>query len=136
VRRSERHLVDKRHHQFDILPQFIVSFPPASVKIRPQLQSVQAQLPFFQGNAQKEKNMKSASNKFAVAVGAFGNYSNSKVVPQSWNGQSALFLPISASSSDDPIAGVWHVTFTAKGNEAGPPDGAPRLDSKALTTPG
>jgi hypothetical protein len=46
--------------------------------------------------------------------------------PQSWNGQSAFFLPISASASDDRIVGMWHVTFTAQGNgEAGPPDGTP-----------
>lgn len=81
--------------------------------------------------------MKSALNRFALAVvvagtffsgnafAACGNYSKSKVVPQSFNGLSALVLPASASASDDPIVGMWHVTFTAKGNEAGPPDGAP-----------
>lgn len=83
--------------------------------------------------------MNSAFNKFALALGivlagtllcgnafgACGNYSKSKVVPQSWNGRSALFLPISASASDDRIVGMWHVTFTAQGNDAGPPDGTP-----------
>jgi len=37
------------------------------------------------------------------------------LLPQSWNG----------NSSDDPIVGMWHVTFTAEGNEAGPPDNTP-----------
>lgn len=83
--------------------------------------------------------MKLAINKFAVALGiiligtllsgtsfaACGDYSKSKVVPQSWNGQSGLFLPISDSLSTDPIVGMWHVAFTAQGNEIGPPDGTP-----------
>lgn len=47
------------------------------------------------------------------------------LVPQSWNGQSASLLPISEGSSDDPITGMWHVTFTAMGNEPGPPDNTP-----------
>lgn len=81
--------------------------------------------------------MKPAVNHFAIAVGALlmatlltgtsfascGD-SKSKLVPQAWDGQSGSFLPISASSSDDPIVGMWHVTFTAQGNEMGPPDGA------------
>jgi len=83
--------------------------------------------------------MKSAFNRFALALGillvgtflsgksfgACGEYSKSKVAPQSWNGQSTLFLPTSAKASDDPIVGMWHVVLTAQGNEAGPPDGTP-----------
>jgi hypothetical protein len=83
--------------------------------------------------------MKAPFNKFEVALGilligtllsgksfgACGDYSKPKVVPQSWNGQSGWFLPISASASEDRIVGMWHVTFTAQGNEAGPPDGTP-----------
>lgn len=90
--------------------------------------------------------MKLALNKFGLALGilligtllgsnafgACGNYSKSKVVPQSWNGQSVSFLPISASASDDPIVGMWHVTFTAQGNEAGPPDGTPIDNAMAV----
>ena len=34
-------------------------------------------------------------------------------------------LPISDDSSNDPITGMWHVTFTAMGNEVGPPDNTP-----------
>jgi len=83
--------------------------------------------------------MKTARNKFTLALGiiltgmllsgtafaACGDTSKSKLLPQSWNGQSGSFLPISASASDDPIVGMWHVTFTAEGNELGPPDGTP-----------
>jgi hypothetical protein len=32
----------------------------------------------------------------------------------------------------DPIVGMWHVTFTASGNEAGPPDGTP-IDNALIT---
>jgi hypothetical protein len=37
------------------------------------------------------------------------------LLPQSWNG----------NSSDDPIVGMWHVTFTAEGNDGNPPDKTP-----------
>ena len=87
--------------------------------------------------------MKPASSKFTLALGiilvgvllsgsAFascGDLGKSKygasLLPQSWNGQFGSFLPISTSYSDDPIVGMWHVTFTAEGNEAGPPDNTP-----------
>ena len=45
------------------------------------------------------------------------------LLQQRWEGQSGTFFPVSASSSDDRIVGMWHVTFTAEGNEFGPPDG-------------
>lgn len=32
----------------------------------------------------------------------------------------------------DPIVGMWHVTFTAQGNEIGPPDGVP-IDNALVT---
>jgi hypothetical protein len=32
---------------------------------------------------------------------------------------------LTISDSQDPIVGMWHVTFTAKGNAEGPPDGTP-----------
>jgi hypothetical protein len=82
--------------------------------------------------------MKSASNKFGFAVGvlfigtllsgrSFGacGDTNYKLVPQSWNGQFGSFLPVSTGGSNDPIVGMWHVTFTAQGNQSGPPDGTP-----------
>ncbi len=67
-----------------------------------------------------------------TSFGACGNYGKSKVVPQSWNGQSGSFLPVSDRASDDPIVGMWHVTFTAEGNEAGPPNGTP-IDNALVT---
>ena len=82
--------------------------------------------------------MKPAFNKFTLALGiilmgtllsgtsfaACGDYSKYKLVPQAWGGQTGSLLPISDISTE-PIVGMWHVTFTAKGNEAGPPDGTP-----------
>lgn len=90
--------------------------------------------------------MKPALNKFTLALGiilmgtllsgrsfaACGDYSKYKLLPQSWDGQSGSFLPISDSASSEPIVGMWHVTFTAKGNEAGPPDGTP-IDNSLVT---
>ena len=87
--------------------------------------------------------MKPTLKKFALALGiilagtflsgkAFagcGDSAKSKpgasLLPQRWEGQSGILFPISASSSDDRITGMWHVTFTAEGNELGPPDGTP-----------
>ncbi len=46
------------------------------------------------------------------------------LLPQAWQGNqlgAASLLQI--SSSTDPIVGFWQVTLTAKGNDAGPPDG-------------
>jgi hypothetical protein len=40
--------------------------------------------------------------------------------------------PQLVADSTDPIVGMWHVTFTAQGNEVGPPDGA--LIDNALVT--
>jgi len=89
--------------------------------------------------------MKSAFDKLAVGMLLIGVLSSGQRVrgmrnltasptclPQSWNGQSAFFLPISASASDDRIVGMWYVTFTAQGSgEVGPPDGAPPIDMGA-----
>lgn len=91
--------------------------------------------------------MKSTLKKFALSVAiiligtllggkalaACGDIGKSKpgasLLPQSWDGQSGSLLPISASSSDDRIVGMWHVIFTAEGNESGPPDGTPTDNS-------
>jgi hypothetical protein len=87
--------------------------------------------------------MKSALNKFTLVLGIIllGTFLSGKayagcgdsttpkpgasLLPQLWDGESGILLPISASSSDDRIVGMWHVTFTAEGNELGPPDGTP-----------
>jgi hypothetical protein len=54
---------------------------------------------------------------------------------QSWGGSDA-FQPGSLlridDAENDPIVGMWHVTFTAQGNEMGPPDGTP-LDNSLVT---
>jgi hypothetical protein len=52
---------------------------------------------------------------------------------QSWRGlgfNSGSLLTVADPS--DPIVGMWHVTFTAQGNEVGPPDGAP-IDNALVT---
>jgi hypothetical protein len=54
---------------------------------------------------------------------------------QSWQGPNS-FQPGSlfriADDENDPIVGMWHVTFTAQGNEIGPPDGTP-MDNSLVT---
>jgi hypothetical protein len=51
------------------------------------------------------------------AFAACGEYSKAKagasLLPQSWGGRSASFLPIS-DDVDATIVGMWHATFTAK----------------------
>ena len=37
----------------------------------------------------------------------------------------SLALLTQAADTVEPIVGMWHVTFTAEGNSAGPPDGTP-----------
>jgi hypothetical protein len=47
---------------------------------------------------------------------------------QSWQGSGALqsgSLLMISDRDDESIVGMWHVTFTAKGNAEGPPDGTP-----------
>ena len=53
---------------------------------------------------------------------------------QSWQDSDA-FRPGSlrkVSEGNDPIVGMWHVTFTAQGNELGPADGTP-IDNSLVT---
>ena len=53
---------------------------------------------------------------------------------QSWQGSEG-FQPgslLKISDSKDGIVGMWHATFTAQGNELGPPDGAP-IDNALVT---
>ena len=53
---------------------------------------------------------------------------------QFWQGsdsrQAGSFVRI--ADAKDPIVGMWHVTFTAQGNEIGPPDGTP-IDNALAT---
>jgi hypothetical protein len=48
--------------------------------------------------------------------------------PQSWQGQDAFqsgSLLMISDRTDDRIVGMWHVTFTAEGNDGRPPDNTP-----------
>ena len=52
---------------------------------------------------------------------------------QSWDrSQSGPALLLFVNDGADSIVGMWHVTFTAWGNEQGPPDGAP-IDNALVT---
>lgn len=46
---------------------------------------------------------------------------------QSWQGASSLQAGslLRIADDSDAIVGMWHVTFTAQGNQNGPPDGTP-----------
>ena len=73
------------------------------------------------------------SNPAFAACGNTAKYRpGAWLLPQSLDKSLALLLPVSAKASDAPIVGMWHVTFTAEGNEAGPPDGAP-IDNALVT---
>ena len=66
-----------------------------------------------------------SGQSFAACAGQVKSKPGASWVPQSWDGQLGSLIPISDSSSDDSIVGMWHVTFTAEGNEAGPPNNTP-----------
>jgi hypothetical protein len=72
----------------------------------------------------------------AIASAACGdlNKSGAMLHRQSWQGSNAL-LPgslLRISTDADLIVGMWHATFTAQGNEIGPPDGTP-IDNALVT---
>ena len=48
-----------------------------------------------------------------------------KLHKQAWREGDPTALLTQAADREEPIVGMWHVNFTAKGNEAGPPDGTP-----------
>ena len=52
---------------------------------------------------------------------------------QAWEG-SAFSVPglVLINEDNDPIVGLWHVTFTAHGNNPGPPNGTP-IDNALVT---
>jgi hypothetical protein len=52
-------------------------------------------------------------------------------LPNASGVQSGSLLRID-SAENDAIVGMWHVTFTAQGNELGPPDGTP-IDNALVT---
>ena len=61
----------------------------------------------------------------ATAVAQCGslNLKYPKLQRQAWGVSNGTTLLQVASSSNDAITGMWHVTFTAKGNAQGSPDG-------------
>jgi len=68
----------------------------------------------------------------ATAHAACGD-SNSIPRRQSFDGLQAGPASLRLVTHDhDPIVGMWHVTFTASGNESGPPDGTP-IDNALVT---
>lgn len=68
----------------------------------------------------------------AAAHAGCGDVRGALFQRQAWNGvkspASLLFVSDDAAS----IVGMWHVTFTAQGNQVGPPDGAP-IDDALVT---
>jgi len=68
----------------------------------------------------------------ATAHAACGdsNTPGAKLHRQSWGGSPSDRLLL--VDSGDPIVGMWHVTFTAEGNNPGPPDGTP-IDNALVT---
>jgi hypothetical protein len=48
-----------------------------------------------------------------------------KLHKRGWQVGDPAALLTQAADMEEPIVGMWHVTFTAEGNSAGPPDGTP-----------
>ena len=48
-----------------------------------------------------------------------------KLHKQAWQAGDPAVLLTQVADLQEPIVGMWHVTFTAEGNSAGPPDGTP-----------
>jgi hypothetical protein len=71
---------------------------------------------------------------WASAACGDANKFGAKLYRQSWQGSDSLQsgLLVRIADDSDPIVGMWHVTFTAQGNESGPPDGTP-LDNALIT---
>jgi hypothetical protein len=73
-------------------------------------------------------------SQWASAACGDGNEFAAKLHRQSWQG-AALLQPgslLRVADDSDPIVGMWHVTFTAQGNQNGPPDGTP-IDNALAT---
>jgi hypothetical protein len=68
-----------------------------------------------------------------AACGSFAQATTGKAHPASWDLQSGRAHLTYVEEGLNPIVGLWHVTFTAKGNgSGGPPDGAP-IDNAIVT---
>jgi hypothetical protein len=91
----------------------------------------------------KGETMKSKFRSFVVAVlaalalpaaahASCGDIKGALFQRQSWNGSTNHPSLVFVSDDAAAIVGMWHVTFTAKGNEVGPPDGAP-IDNALVT---
>jgi hypothetical protein len=48
-----------------------------------------------------------------------------KLHKQAWRVSDPTALLTQAADTEEPIVGMWHVTFTAEGNSEGPPNGTP-----------
>jgi hypothetical protein len=74
----------------------------------------------------------------ATASAACGNSGKfgAALQRQSWRGfvpaQAGSLLRVADDSESDGIVGMWRVTFTAQGNQTGPPDGTP-IDNALVT---
>jgi hypothetical protein len=64
-----------------------------------------------------------ALNAYAACGDA--NSRHATIHRQSGSETSLPTLLLNIADDTDPIVGMWHVTFTAEGNNPGPPDGAP-----------
>jgi hypothetical protein len=60
----------------------------------------------------------------ATANAECGNLA-AKYHRQAWKSGDPAATLLQTADTLDPIVGMWHVTFTAQGNAAGPPDGTP-----------
>jgi hypothetical protein len=54
-----------------------------------------------------------------------------KLHKQAWRVGDSTAQPTQAADTEEPLVGMWHVTFTAEGNSKGPPDGTP-IDSALI----
>jgi len=70
----------------------------------------------------------------ATANAACGDFkTGAKLHQQSWDfGSARPASLLLTSGNSDPVVGMWHVTFTAWGNESGPPDGTPIDNAMAV----
>lgn len=73
------------------------------------------------------------SQRASAACGD-ANQFTAKVHQLSWQGAGSLQPGslLTVADDSDPIVGMWHVTFTAQGNQIGPPDGTP-IDNALAT---